>query len=132
VLELRFIFYGDGVTLKSVKVFLFEHLVWFFAVRFHLLGARILDFLLIQMVLINLKQEYFTLSVFFVVCLTLSSFLLLLSYSISKTNNDVKKLSAYECGFDPFGAGVASFEVHFYLVGILFIIFDLEIIFLYP
>lgn len=41
-------------------------------------------------------------------------------------------MSAYECGFDPFGAGVSSFEVHFYLVGVLFIIFDLEIVFLYP
>jgi NADH-quinone oxidoreductase subunit N len=56
-----------------------------------------------------------------------------LSYTVSyKKKNDIEKLSAYECGFDPFGMGGSSFEVHFYIVGILFIIFDLEVIFLYP
>jgi NADH-quinone oxidoreductase subunit A len=85
------------------------------------------------MLLTNLKQEYLHLIVFIVLSLILSIFLLLLSYSISyKKKNDIEKLSAYECGFDPFGSGVSSFEVHFYIVGILFIIFDLEIIFLYP
>jgi NADH-quinone oxidoreductase subunit A len=85
------------------------------------------------MLLINLKQEYIYLIVFIVLSLILSVFLLLLSYSIShKKKNDIEKLSAYECGFDPYGTGVSSFEVHFYVVGILFIIFDLELIFLYP
>jgi NADH:ubiquinone oxidoreductase subunit 3 (subunit A) len=84
------------------------------------------------MLLVNLKQEYLNLSVFFVLCIILCTFLLLLSFSVSKTKSSIEKLSAYECGFDPFGAGVASFEVHFYLVGILFIVFDLEIVFLYP
>ena len=85
------------------------------------------------MLLINLKQEYISLTVFFVVSFTLSTFLLLLSYIVEKKKkNDVEKLSAYECGFDPYGTGVTSFEVHFYIVGILFIIFDLELIFLYP
>jgi NADH-quinone oxidoreductase subunit A len=85
------------------------------------------------MLLVNLKLEYLHLSIFIVLSIILSVFLLFLSYSISKKKkNDVEKLSAYECGFDPFGSGVSSFEVHFYIVGILFIIFDLEIIFLYP
>jgi NADH-quinone oxidoreductase subunit A len=85
------------------------------------------------MLLINLKQEYTHLLVFFVVSFALSSFLLLLAYTVShKKKNNSEKLSAYECGFDPFGSGVSSFEVHFYIVGILFIIFDLEIVFLYP
>jgi NADH:ubiquinone oxidoreductase subunit 3 (subunit A) len=85
------------------------------------------------MVLLNLKYEYNSLIVFIVISLALSVFLLLLSYLVSyKKKNSREKLSAYECGFDPFGTGVSSFEVHFYLVGILFIIFDLEIIFLYP
>jgi NADH-quinone oxidoreductase subunit A len=83
--------------------------------------------------LVNLKGEYLHLSVFIVLSVILSVFLLLLSYLVSyKKKNDSEKLSAYECGFDPFGTGVSSFEVHFYIVGILFIIFDLEIIFLYP
>ena len=85
------------------------------------------------MSLINLKQEYVFLTVFFVVSFILSTFLLLLSYTAGKKKkNDIEKLSAYECGFDPYGSGVTSFEVHFYVVGILFIIFDLELIFLYP
>jgi NADH-quinone oxidoreductase subunit N len=85
------------------------------------------------MLLTNLKQEYLYLTVFIVLSFILSIFLLLLSYAVSyKKKNDIEKLSAYECGFDPFGSGGSSFEVHFYIVGILFIIFDLEIIFLYP
>jgi NADH:ubiquinone oxidoreductase subunit 3 (subunit A) len=86
-----------------------------------------------MVLLTNLKQEYLYLTVFVVVSFILSIFLLLLSYAISyKKKNDIEKLSVYECGFDPFGSGGSSFEVHFYIVGILFIIFDLEIIFLYP
>jgi NADH-quinone oxidoreductase subunit A len=46
--------------------------------------------------------------------------------------NGSEKLSAYECGFEPFSAGSGAFDVHFYIVGVLFIIFDLEVIFLYP
>jgi NADH-quinone oxidoreductase subunit A len=85
------------------------------------------------MLLVNLKQEYLALMVFIVLSIILSAFLLFLSYVLSyKKKNDIEKLSAYECGFDPFSSGMSSFEVHFYLVGILFIIFDIEIIFLYP
>jgi len=47
-----------------------------------------------------------------------------------KPNNE--KLSAYECGFNPFGDARAKFEVRYYLVAILFIIFDLELLFLFP
>jgi len=85
------------------------------------------------MLLVNLKQEYLHLSVFIALSIILSGFLLLLSYLVSnKQKNDVEKLTAYECGFDPFGSGGSSFEAHFFIVGVLFIIFDLEIIFLYP
>ena len=45
---------------------------------------------------------------------------------------DSEKISAYECGFEPFGDAREVFDVHFYLVGILFIIFDIEIVFLAP
>jgi NADH:ubiquinone oxidoreductase subunit 3 (subunit A) len=84
-------------------------------------------------ILLNLKQEYLHLIVFFALSFILSVLLLLLSYSLSKNQKgDIEKLSAYECGFDPFGEGGSSFEVHFYVVGVLFIIFDLEILFLYP
>ena len=81
----------------------------------------------------NLKEEYLYLLIFFVLSFSLSTFLLLFSYAVAhKKKNDSEKLSSYECGFDPFGGGASSFEVHFYIVGILFIIFDLEVVFLYP
>jgi NADH:ubiquinone oxidoreductase subunit 3 (subunit A) len=55
-----------------------------------------------------------------------------LSYLIIYKTSDLEKISAYECGFDPFQDARLKFEVSFYLVAILFIIFDLEITFLYP
>ena len=85
------------------------------------------------MVLTNLKIEYIVLLVLCTLSTFLALLLILLSYTVSyKKKNDSEKLSAFECGFDPFGMGSSSFEVHFYLVGVLFIIFDLEIVFLYP
>jgi NADH-quinone oxidoreductase subunit A len=58
--------------------------------------------------------------------------LFFLSYIIASHKADTEKLSAYECGFDPFNDARNTFEVRFYLVAILFIIFDLEISFLFP
>lgn len=58
--------------------------------------------------------------------------LLTVSYIISPKASDLEKLSAYECGFDPFDDARLKFDVHFYLVSILFLIFDLEIVFLFP
>jgi NADH:ubiquinone oxidoreductase subunit 3 (subunit A) len=46
--------------------------------------------------------------------------------------NDLEKISSYECGFNPFSDSRVKFEIRFYLIGILFIIFDLEITFLLP
>jgi NADH-quinone oxidoreductase subunit A len=54
------------------------------------------------------------------------------SFIIAKQKPDPEKLSAYECGFPPFDDARAKFDVRFYLVSILFIIFDLEIAFLFP
>ncbi len=54
------------------------------------------------------------------------------SYLISPQNPDHEKNSAYECGFEPFGDARNKFDVRFYLVAILFIIFDLEVAFLFP
>jgi NADH:ubiquinone oxidoreductase subunit 3 (subunit A) len=59
--------------------------------------------------------------------------LMALSLMLSRSQTlDVEKLSAYECGFDPFGDCRAEFNIHFYLIGILFIVFDLEVILLFP
>lgn len=64
---------------------------------------------------------------FFLACIILS-----LSYLLSNQANDLDKTSSYECGFDPFNDAREPFDVKFYLVSILFIIFDLEILFLFP
>lgn len=54
------------------------------------------------------------------------------SYIVSVKQPDSEKVSVYECGFDPFGSSRVPFSVKFFLVGILFLIFDLEISFLFP
>jgi NADH-quinone oxidoreductase subunit A len=85
------------------------------------------------MFLISLNYEYFFIAVFCFISFILSVFLITLSNLISyKNKEDTEKISAYECGFEPFTSGSSTFDVHFYVVGILFIIFDLEIVFLYP
>jgi len=55
-----------------------------------------------------------------------------LSYTFSTSNPDVEKVSAYECGFDPYEDARNVFDVRFYLVAILFIIFDLEAVYFFP
>jgi NADH:ubiquinone oxidoreductase subunit 3 (subunit A) len=47
-------------------------------------------------------------------------------------SNDYEKHSAYECGFEPFGDARSFFDIHFYTIGLLFIVFDLEVVFLIP
>jgi NADH-quinone oxidoreductase subunit A len=74
--------------------------------------------------------------------ITFLSFLMLISivilvilaliYFINIPTNDYEKHSAYECGFEPFGDARSFFDIHFYTIGLLFIIFDLEIVFLIP
>lgn len=77
-------------------------------------------------------QEYARIFLFFIFSVFLSSAILVLSLRASKYNPDVEKLSSYECGFDPYEDARNVFEVRFYLVAILFIIFDLETIFFFP
>lgn len=55
-----------------------------------------------------------------------------LSFLVANQVSDVEKASAYECGFNPFDDARTQFDIRFYLVAILFIIFDLEISFLFP
>jgi len=75
---------------------------------------------------------YIPISIFFVVSLILSVVIFGLSYVFSSNSLDKEKLSAYECGFNPFEDARNQFDVRFYLVAILFIIFDLEVSFLFP
>lgn len=64
---------------------------------------------------------------------TLISFLpFVLSYILNYQDPNIEKISAYECGFQPFDDSRQRFNIEFYLIGILFVIFDLEIVFLFP
>ena len=77
-------------------------------------------------------KDYFSIIIFLIIALALSSFFIILNFLASPKNPDPEKLSAYECGFEPFNDSRMEFDVRFYLVAILFIIFDLEIAFLFP
>jgi NADH:ubiquinone oxidoreductase subunit 3 (subunit A) len=79
-----------------------------------------------------MRIEYFNILVAVVISITLASLIFLLSFLLVSKQYDLEKVSAYECGFDPFEDTRSRFDVRFYLVAILFIIFDLEIVFLFP
>ena len=76
--------------------------------------------------------QYFPIYIFLLVALILALVIFTLSYFIGPFLPDSEKVSSYECGFDPFGNARNKFDVKFYLVAILFIIFDLEVTFLFP
>ena len=80
----------------------------------------------------GLLADYLPLAVFIGVCLALGLGLLVAPFLVAYKNPDPEKLSAYECGFNPFDDARMKFDVRFYLVAILFIIFDLEVAFLFP
>ena len=77
-------------------------------------------------------NNYLTIIIFLAIALILSLGFLILNFAFSPKNPDPEKLSAYECGFEPFNDSRMEFDIRFYLVAILFIIFDLEIAFLFP
>ena len=83
------------------------------------------------MLLIFLK-DYLSIIIFLFIAISLSVGFIVLNLLFSPKNPDSEKLSAYECGFEAFGDSRMEFDVRFYLVAILFIIFDLEIAFLFP
>jgi NADH-quinone oxidoreductase subunit A len=76
--------------------------------------------------------NYLPILIFFAIAAGLSCLMVIASLIVGKHNPDVEKLSAYECGFDAFSDAHHKFDVRYYLVAILFIIFDLEIAFLFP
>ena len=86
----------------------------------------------INKMIYNFLTDYFSILVFLFISLFLSIGFSLINFISSPKNPDPEKLSAYECGFEAFGDSRMEFDVRFYLVAILFIIFDLEIAFLFP
>ena len=77
-------------------------------------------------------KDYLSIVIFLFIAFGLSVSFIALNFIFSPKNPDPEKLSAYECGFEPFDDSRMEFDVRFYLVAILFIIFDLEIAFLFP
>ena len=82
--------------------------------------------------LTDFLKDYLSIIIFLFAALSLSIGFIILNFLFSPKNPDPEKLSAYECGFEAFGDSRMEFDVRFYLVAILFIIFDLEIAFLFP
>lgn len=82
--------------------------------------------------LAKLKFFIMTYLVYIVFTIVLTVGLILVSYLLSQAQPDSEKVSAYECGFSPLGDARQKFDVSFYLIAILFIIFDLEVVFILP
>jgi NADH-quinone oxidoreductase subunit A len=80
----------------------------------------------------KLLLEYLPILIFIAIALVITAGLVVVPVIIAPKKPDPEKLSAYECGFNAFGDARMKFDVRFYLVSILFIIFDLEVAFLFP
>ncbi|GAB4394520.1 MAG: NADH-quinone oxidoreductase subunit A [Kiloniellaceae bacterium] len=79
-----------------------------------------------------LLAEYLPILIFLGIAVGLSVVIVAASYIVARQRPDSEKVSAYECGFEAFDDARSRFDVRFYLVAILFIIFDLEVAFLFP
>jgi len=80
----------------------------------------------------SLLREYLPILIFIGVAVALSVVIVLASFILVRQRPDSEKVSPYECGFPPFADARTKFDVRFYLVSLLFIIFDLEVAFLFP
>ena len=80
----------------------------------------------------DLLREYLPILIFIGIAIGMACAMLIASLVIAAQKPDPEKLSPYECGFEPFEDARGRFDVRFYLVAILFIIFDLEVAFLFP
>lgn len=78
------------------------------------------------------QHEIFNISLYIFCSFVLAAFIIIASRVVSPDNPDLEKLSAYECGFDPYEDARNNFDVRFYLISLLFLVFDLETIFLLP
>lgn len=83
--------------------------------------------------LVNLYNGYIIyLLPFFLISFGISSLFIAISYLVALQNMDLEKTSGYECGFDPFNDARDPFYIQFYIIALLFIIFDIEVIFFVP
>jgi NADH-quinone oxidoreductase subunit A len=79
-----------------------------------------------------LLLDYLPILIFLGIAVGMTIMILVASFMVARQRPDTEKLSPYECGFEPFEDTRGRFDVRFYLVAILFIIFDLEVAFLFP
>lgn len=79
-----------------------------------------------------LYDPYILISFFIILSLVLGLVIMVFSLLLSKSLPDLEKNSSYECGFEPFEDARNQFDVRFYIVAILFIIFDVEVLYLFP
>ncbi len=77
-------------------------------------------------------NEYAVIATFLFVAILLSVIIVFFSYVLAVQNPETEKLSTYECGFEPYEDARHTFDVKFYLIAILFIVFDIETMFLIP
>jgi NADH-quinone oxidoreductase subunit A len=78
------------------------------------------------------KKEYLVILIYVLLAIVLTVLIIGASYFLARQNPDSEKLSAYECGFEPYEDTRHTFDVKFCVIAILFIIFDIEIMFLIP
>ena len=101
---------------------------------FNFLNHETLSNLSVFLNIINslLHAEYAAILVFLLIAILLAFVIVTLSYLLAVQNPETEKLSTYECGFEPYEDSRNKFNVKFYIVAILFILFDIEIIFMLP
>jgi len=78
------------------------------------------------------KTNYYPILILFLFSLILATIILVFSYILSVQNPETEKLSSYECGFEPYEDARHTFDIKFYIVAILFLVFDIETVFLFP
>jgi NADH-quinone oxidoreductase subunit A len=78
------------------------------------------------------KEEYFGVFIFLIIAVVLALVIAGLSYTLTSQKPESEKLSSYECGFEPYEDTKNKFDIKFCLVAILFILFDIEVVFLLP
>jgi NADH:ubiquinone oxidoreductase subunit 3 (subunit A) len=78
------------------------------------------------------NEQHTYLFIYSIICLLLTFILFFLAFMLSPRKLNFEKNSSYECGFEPFGDGHSTFNIQFFVVGILFMIFDLELAYLFP
>ncbi len=96
------------------------------------IGSNPIFFIFIIMFFYFYYSNLFVLSIFFFLSVCLAIIFFCASFFLSGQNPDSEKLSPYECGFDPYGDARNSFDVRFYIVGLLFLVFDVETVFIFP